>query len=403
MQTKKAVFTTLAVAGLVSHVCAQALDIDWLYLSPNGSWLSKTESLISEQSQLNLPVDSLQSHQFWWQSDNPDVQLSWKQADPMGLPKKGTPVEIAGESGLWLIKEVNANHLVLQQGRDVRYWPQSQWHLLTWTSTDDQGMSLTVRQAEKRKSELFYAWQNMNVQAEVRYRLDEDERGAYLHQELIISNLSDTDYVASGYSYAQQTGQPQVMAMRMAVESDAFVSAPVASESQGVPTLVSKEPVQLSAMSHLWLPVSTTELSDVSRDYRLQWDTRSQGLQNAQMSILLTSRDSLPDIAGPIKIGVFDQQIAVMESQYQPSTEKSAELNLGSSALVSMESSRVGEGQWKLLFSNRSEESAAVEFLVQHWDGKQNQRVPMTIRLDANSEKTVDIELATGGKIRIAK
>lgn len=403
MQMKKTVLSTIALAGFVGQAQAQVLDLDWLYLSPNGSWLSKTESLLSEQTQLNLPVDSLQSHQFWWQSNNPDVQLAWKQADPMGLPKKGTPVEISGESGLWLIKEVNANHLVLQQGRDVRYWPQSQWHLLTWTSTDDQGMSLTVRQPEKQKGELFYAWQNMNVHAEVRYRLDEGESGASLHQELIISNLSDTDYVAGGYSYSQQSAQPQVMAMRMAVESDAIVSAPVASESQGVPTLVSDDTVQLSAMSHVWLPVSETVLSDVKRDYRMQWDTRSQGLQKAQMSISLTAKTKLPDIAGPIKIGVFDQQIAVLESQYQPSSEKTAELNLGASALVSLQSSMVGENEWKLVFSNRSEESATVEFLVQHWDGKQTQRVPMTVRLDASSEKTIDIELATGGKIRIAK
>ncbi|MDX1473786.1 MAG: hypothetical protein R3309_06410, partial [Reinekea sp.] len=114
-----------ALLALVSSsaLFAQTLEVDWLYFSSNGSWISRTETLSNSENNLHLPVDNLSASQFWWQADNANTQVVWAQPDPMGLPKVGAPVEIDGIAGLWLIKDVSASHLVLQQGKNVRYWP----------------------------------------------------------------------------------------------------------------------------------------------------------------------------------------------------------------------------------------------------------------------------------------
>jgi hypothetical protein len=389
------------VFGL-STVSAQTLEVDWLYFTGNGSWLERSESLINEQTRVHLPVDDLSVDQFWWQTNNPHTQIIWAQPDPLGLPKKGSSVEISGEPGLWIIQDVSASHLVLQQGKAVRYWPQSQWHLLSWTSSTDFGMALSIVQPSPMKDEIFYAWQTYDVSAQVRYRLDESQTTPYLYQELIVSNLSDSDYSAPGYSYAQTSTQPVAM-MRSMVMEDSFVSAPTASQSQGVPTLISNQPIRLAAGSHVWLPVSNTQLTKVERQYQMNWDSRTQGLQKAQSTIKLTSSTDLPDLAGPIKVGVFDQQIALLPSQYQPINAKEAELSMGQSALVTMNSKLVGEGSWVLDVDNRSQEEAVVELMINHWNGKTSQQVPMTVRIPAQSTKKVNLELGAGGLIRLPK
>jgi len=406
MQIRQLIMLPAVVAMIASNSgFAQSLQVDWLYLSGYGSWITRSETLSSTENNLHLPVSDLTAEQFWWQSNNENTQVVWAQPDPLGLPKKGVPVEIKGETGLWLIKDVSANHLVLQQGKNVRYWPQSQWHLLNWTSSLDYGLSLTVLQPEKTKSTLFYAWQSHELTAQVRYRLDENGDSKRLTQELIVSNLSDSDYSAPGYSFAQvSSGPPRMLMKTMAFEAaDAMVGTPEASQSQGVPTLISKQPIQLQAGSHVWLPVSQTDLKSVERIYALQWDSRQQGLQQAQSSIKLTAASELPDIAGPVKIGVFDQQIALLESFYEPTNSKEATLSLGQSSLVTLTSKLVREGQWQLTVDNRSDEAATVELMVNHWNGKISQQVPMTVRLGANDSKILNLELVGGSSIKLAK
>lgn len=397
----------LAAASLVvtSVVQAQPIEADWLYFSPGSSWVSASASLINETTLVQLPVRSLTADQFWWQASQPQTQLQWSQPDVIGLPKKDDPVEIQGESGLWLVRDVYPTHLVLQKGRDVRYWPQSQWHLLNWTSATDYGLSLSVLQPNNSKGTFFYAWNSADISAEVRYRLEENDDKPMLYQELLVSNLSDSDYKAEGYSFAQSAGRPVVLqrtTMALSMESDSAVSAPESGQSQGIPTLVSKQPITLAASSHVWLPVSQTPLSAVERTYQINWDSRQQGLQNAQSQLILNANRDLPDISGAINIGVFDQQIALLQSYYSPSTARQATLNMGQNPMVSLNSRQTAPGRWLLEFSNRTDDNASVELMVSHWDGKTNQRVPMTVRIDKNSTKKLNLELNSAGLMRIA-
>lgn len=384
---------------------AETLDVDWLYFSGFGSWVARSELINGQQTQVQLPVANLNANQFWWQSSNQQTQLIWQQPDTFAMPQKGNAVEINGEAGVWIVKEVAYTHLVLQQGRQLRYWPQTQWHLLEWTTTNSEyGFELTVLQPENTRSDLMYAWIEEQLSAQVRYRLSMADDEPVLYQELIVSNLSENDFRAPGYSFAQTSRQP-VLAMRasstMEMAAD-MVSSPVAGESQGVPTLVSDEPVTIQAGSHVWLPVSATDLSLVERRYQIQWDTRSQGMQQAQSTLRLETSGTLPDIQGPIKLGVFDQQIALLESQYQPTDSKTADLNLGSSMLVNVTSELVNPNEWTLVFSNRSEEAVELSFIAQHWNGNTQQRFPMTVNIPANSERTMTGRLNANGQFRLS-
>lgn len=384
---------------------AETLDVDWLYLSGNGSWIARSESIIQERTNLRLPVKALSADQFWWQSETPNTQLSWSLPSDSTLPPLESVVEIIGTPGNWIIKEANASYLTLQHDSELRYWPQSQWHLLKVTDPMIEDVfELTVIQPLPAESELSYAWQEYGVSAQVRYRLDLDQAEPELIQELIVNNRTEYDLSSPGYSFSEIQHVP-VMAMRtMAVEMDEMsISVPKASESQGIPTLVSDQPIQLTAGASVWLPVSTTELKRAEREYQFQWDTRQLGAQQAQSFLLLTAKESLPDLRGPLKIGVFDRQVAVLDTYYQPTTSEEARLSLGQSSLVGLESRLIDRDKWELSINNRSTENVSAELILSHWTGKTHQRTPMRMAIDAKSSKIIKVALQSDGMVTLIK
>jgi len=392
------------LAGCASWSAAESLAVDWLYLANNGAWVARTETLTASETQVRLPVANLTPEQFWWQTELDGTRLSWSSPDQRLLPGKGQPVEIEAEPGLWLVQGVSPSHLVLQQGKTLRYWPQSQWHLLHFTAPADNQFELKVVQAEKQKNTLVYAWQDFAISAQVRYRIDMAADQPQLFQELIVSNLSEYDIEAPGYSFAQVQNPPQIMMRALSMEGDQKAMAqPHSGQSQGVPTLLSREPFTLAAATHLWLPVSETALTQVTRQYQLQWDSRQQGLQKARASILIESQEALPDLAGPVKIGIFDDQVALLDSYYEPGLASEATLALGQSSLVSLTSVAVREGFWRLSLTNRSSAMARIALTVSHWNGKQNQQIPMALSVAANATENIRLELGGGGMLRIVK
>lgn len=393
---------TLALVATAPAWSSQDVELDWLYLNSQSSWMERSAEVAGKTTALTLPIQHLDPSQLWWQASHPQAQLHWVQPDASHLPKKGEAVEIDGASGIWLIKQVASSHLVIQQGREVRYWPHSQWHQLRWNAGADFGLTLTLVQPEAEKGTLHYAWQSADVRAQVLYRLTENDDGdSTLIQELVVQNHGDVDVVAPGYSYAHQP-QPVFKAMRaMSMEmADSAISTPESGESAGIPTLFSNDPVRIPAKAHLWLPVQQTPLEKVARRYQLQWDSRSQGQQLAQARLQITAESELPSIGGPVKIGLFDQQLAVQQSQYQPTDSKQATLDIGQSPLVSVNSVQRREGEWRLTFVNRSAEVAPVDLTIYHWNGRNTQQIPMLVTVPANAEKVVDLELGGNGLIK---
>ena len=395
---------TLCASAVLGAAMAQPLTADWLYLSESGSWVARSETLLKAQSQLRLPVESLSADQFWWQAEDPRTQLTWQQTDPSHLPKRGSSVEIEGENGFWLVQEVSQTHLVLQQGKLVRYWPQTQWHQLQWTSAADFGLSLAVLQPENKTNALFYAWQEPALSAQVRYRLSQQGKAGTLYQELIVSNLTDSDIQAAGYSFAQQAQQaPVAMRTMVAMSESAKIDTPKQGQSQGVPTLVSEQTIELAARAHVWLPVQQLALDSVERSYSLNWDSRQTGLQQAQTQLQLTSSTELPDISGSVKIGIFDQQLPLQQSYYRAEGTNSATLDVGRSTLVTMDAKLIREGQWQLLLVNRSQQDADIGILVNHRQGNTSQRLPLDLQVKANSEQRIELEQLANGSLRVKK
>jgi hypothetical protein len=400
----KTLFLLVSLATGGSWSNAESLSVDWLYLTNNGAWVARSEALSASETQLRLPVAQLTPEQFWWQTELAGTRLSWSSPDQRLLPIKGQPVDIKGEPGLWLVQGVSASQLILQQGKTVRYWPQSQWHLLHFTAPADNQFELSVIQAKKQNNRLFYAWQDPAISAQVRYRLDLAAAQPKLHQELIVSNLSDYDIEAPGYSFAQVQSPPQMMMRALSMErAQQDMAQAQSGQSQGVPTLFAREPFRLAANAHLWLPVAETRLTRVARQYQLQWDSRQQGLQQAQASILIESDGPLPDLSGPVKVGVFDGQVALLDSYFESGQAAQATLALGQSSLVSLTSVPEREGFWRLTLTNRSTAPASVALTVSHWNGKQSQQTPMTLTLEANSSQDLRLELGNGGQLRIVK
>lgn len=393
-----------SLASCANWSSAESLAVDWLYLANNGAWVARSETLNATETRVRLPVARLSPEQFWWQTELAGTRLSWSSPDPRRLPTQGEAVNIRGEAGLWLVQGVSASQLILQQGKTVRYWPQSQWHLLNFTTLVDTPFELNVIQPQTQNNRLFYAWQDSAISAQVRYRLEITAAAPKLHQELIVSNLSEYDIEAPGYSFAQVPSPPQIMMRALSMErAQQDMAQPQSGQSQGVPTLFALEPFNLAANTHLWLPVAETVLSRLARQYELQWDSRQQGLQQAQASILIESEGLLPDLAGPVKVGVFDGQAALLDSYYEPGQGAQATLALGQSSLVNLTSAMVREGLWRLTVVNRSIAPASIALTVSHWNGKQSQKTPMTLTLEANASQEIKLELGSGGQLRIVK
>lgn len=394
---------TAVILSQLTMAQAESITVDWLYMSPSGTWLERNETLTETKTPLALPIDNLNPELFWWQSSNAQTQVMWQSPFAKGWPKQGDVVNSEQLSGNWVIEKVQQQHLVLTQNSNRRFWPVAQMHLLQWSQSEaDNAFELLVEQPSKKTSQFQYAWQDGSINASVTYRLSLNDNPV-LHQSLIVSNNSQYDLTAKGYSFAQSQQRSFAVMHEMVSRAQSDMDTPTASQSEGIPTLVGRSPVQLNSQANLWLPVSSTDISSVERQYSLTWDTRMQGTQQANSAITITSVDSLPDIPGTITLGVFDQQIATLNSQYQPSSENQATLNLGQSSLVTMESIAVGENQWSLTISNRSDEDAKLDLLISHWNGKISEQIPMPIQIKANDQKVVAIQLSTGGKISIGK
>jgi hypothetical protein len=183
-------------------------------------------------------------------------------------------------------------------------------------------------------------------------------------------------------------------------ESDA-VGVPQQSQSQGVPLLVSDQPFNLPAGSRQWLPVQSVALTEVERNYSIRWDTRQTGTVAAQASLRLVSDQPMPELSGSVKVPLFDQQLAMLTSYYQPSLETEASLSLGQSNLVVLKAESRGQNRWLLTLANRSDQPASVALQLSHWDGKTNRQIPVSEQLAAKQSKSFELTVNSVGRMEL--
>lgn len=396
----------IIVIGLNAYAVLQATEkvaADWMYLSPTGSWVVNSVAASTTQTPLPLPANELSAQNFFWSATNPKGWLQWQAASQDRLLAPGTLVESDSLPGRWQIQRGDTSYLLLQQGEQQRYWPREQWHQLSWHVPAEEPASLMFMQPEPVPAEVFYAWWDPQLTAEVRYRLQEAGRNPMLYQELVISNRSAAAVAVPGYSFAQSSARPPMAAMRaLSLEGGSAESAVRAAESQGVPTLTAAEPLQLAPQSLLWLPVSQTPIASLNRQYQLFWDSRQQGPQQAIMNLLLTTEEALPELPGPLAVAIFDNQLPLLNTQYAPSEATRATLNLGRSVLVTMVTEQLRPDRWQLTLVNRSAQAATIVLQLAYWDGEQSQLNQAELRVAADSMSKIELE-RVGNRIQLSR
>ncbi|GGX47642.1 hypothetical protein [Saccharospirillum salsuginis] len=390
------VATTLAVSPL-THA-SDPIEADWLYLTGQGAWVQRSAELRQQSTALPLPVDNLETAHFWWQAEHPDLTLTWQTPERKWWVTEDTVVQIDGWSGSWTVVNVSDDLLMLAQAGVRKPLPRDQWYRLSWVvgQNIDDDFELQVRQSEARSNPFDYAWFDPSIAAEVRYSLDLTGDPQTLNQQLVLHNQSDYSLRAPGYSYAQSTAQGPVMARQtMMAESDTAAGAPKAGDSSGQATLKSEEPVSLPSGSHAWLMVEASELSSVRHHYQFGWNTRQTQTVPGQWSLQLRSEDDLPAIAGPVQVAVWDQEVALLETQYRPQENTSATLSLGSSDLVTLASEPLGGNEWRLTLTNRNSFEVETRIQLNHWDNDRNEQASISLPVGADSEVRLRARLGT--------
>lgn len=397
------VVSALATLTLTGWAAANEVTVDWLYFSPSGSWLSRADVLTDSENRVQLPVAALDQNSFWWHASDPNTQVWWPSAEHRFQPKIGSEVSADTLNGRWFISEVNGDVMVLSQGVNYRYWPKNQWHLLNIRQPNQlDSLALTVKQPLVQESDFDYAWRDNNVSATIQYQLVKSDNDWQLRQELVVMNRAQYAVDAPGYSFAAANQAPVFPMMSRAMAADSLeMAAPQASESEGISTLISQQPISIPAQTQVWLPVRVVNIGAVQRGYNLNWDSRQQGVSVAQSEWLLNSTDDLPEIPGPVTVAVFDQQIASLSSYYSADQARNVRLDMGTSNLVTLTTSQVSSNRWELLVSNRSDQAGDVTVTLNHWDGQRNQRVPVTFAMAANSNRSFKVTLDSQGQITV--
>lgn len=402
MTLKQLGWAMLALALAVQQAVAEStrVEADWLYLTTQGSWIERSAELSQASETLPLPVADLSASAFWWQAENTGLQLSWQTPKSGDWLVAGQLVQVDDWSGSWTVEELSAALLVLSQEGVQRALPADQWFRLSWLTSPlaSDVFELTVQQEAAGSNAFRYAWFDGNLGAEVRYSLELEATRPILRQQLVLHNNSDYSLVAPGYSFAQSRSQGRMMLARSEslAMSDMAVAAPKAGDSAGQATLQSDQPVQLPAGSHAWLSVQATELSSIRHHYRFGWNTRQSETVPGQWSLTLVSEDELPAIGGPVQVAVWDQQVAVLETQYQPQQARRSELALGASDMMTLATEALGSSEWELVLTNRNSRSAEAILDLSHWDNDNNAEAGFSLSVPAQSTQRLQVRLTDG-------
>ena len=312
---------------------------------------------------------------------------------------EGSLVQVVEWPGSWTVISATEDVLILSQAGVRRSLPKNAWDRLSWVvgQNQDESLSLRVHQPDDRTNDLAYAWFDNRVSAEVRYSLDYRADNPVLLQQLVLHNDADYDLNAPGYSYAQSSQQPVMMMDRVAMadSESASVGRPQSGDSSGQATLRSDQPIRMPANSHVWIPVDEVDLDRIDHRYRFHWSTRQQGSMPGQWTMSVSAKDTLPAIAGPLQVAVWDQQVALLETHYQPEQETQTTLSLGSSDMVTVGTESLSGQQWELVLTNRNSHEVEAVLDLSHWDQNRNDQAGISLPVPANDSVRLQVRLSS--------
>jgi len=395
---RTAILGAFVISATPWAAAVDPVEAEWLYLTDNGSWVARSAALRKTTTQLPLPIDRLTSDTFWWSATNPDVTLNWQSPDNASWVQESDLVQVSDWPGSWTIISNTGDVLILSQAGVRRSLPKTSWDRLSWIVGQSQGesLSLQVSQAEAVIGELAYAWFDTRVSAEVRYSLDPRAETPVLLQQLVVHNEANYELQAPGYSYAQSSEQPTMMLARSTGVSESLssdVARPQAGDSSGQATLTSAQAIAMPPNSHAWLPVESVELNRIEHQYHFNWSTRQQGSMPGQWSMDISSDENLPDIAGPVQVAVWDQQVALLETRYQPEQANQTTLSMGSSDMVTLGTETLGGQQWQLTVTNRNSHEVEAMLELSHWDNNRNEQAAISVPVPANASLRLAVRL----------
>lgn len=384
-------------ALMATAIANEPVEADWLYLTGEGAWIPRSAALRQASTALPLPIEHLSTESFWWQAEFPDLLVSWQTPERRWWVREDSLVQVEGWSGSWTVLQAGEDMLVMAQAGVRRALPRDQWHRMSWVVGQNisSDLELTVLQPEPRSNSFRYAWFDPGISAEVRYNLDQSSETPRLQQMLVLHNQSNYSLEAPGYSYAQSRDQGRVtMKREVAVMSDmALAAAPVPGDSSGMATLQSQEPIFLNSGSHIWLTVQSQDLTDVSHRYEFHWQTRNQGSQSGQWSLHLSSDEALPTMAGQVQVAVWDEQVPLLETHYQPQQNYSATLQLGRSDMVTLNTEALSDAHWRLTLTNRNSEAVEASLALSHWDNNRQLDQAVNVTIPATGERSLTVRM----------
>lgn len=377
---------------------SEAVTADWLYLTGNGSWVARSATLRQEETALPLPVEQLSPETFWWSAPASALRVTWQSPDTVSWVSEGSLVQVTDWPGSWTVVSVGHEVLILSQAGVRRSLPKTAWDKLSWVvgQQQEESLSLQVHQPEDQRNELAYAWFEGRVSAGVRYSLDYRSDTPVLLQQLVLHNNADYELNAPGYSYAQSSQQPAMLMARNTMAADmesAGVARPRAGDSSGQATLSADEPIRLPANSHAWIPVADVKLNRIDHQYRFTWSTRQQASLSGQWTMTVSADEALPAMAGPLQVAVWDEQVALLETRYQPEQETRTTLSLGSSDMVTLGTQALGSEQWELVVTNRNSHEVKAVLDLSHREQDRNDRAGTSVPVPANGSVRLQVSL----------
>ncbi|MDX1268805.1 MAG: hypothetical protein R3311_15670, partial [Oceanisphaera sp.] len=109
----------------------------------------------------------------------------------------------------------------------------------------------------------------------------------------------------------------------------------------------------------------------------------------------VSAEDALPAIAGPVQIAVWDQQVALLETHYQPEQETRTTLSLGSSDMVTLGTESLSGQQWELVLTNRNSHEVETVLDLSHWDQNRNDQAGISLPVPANGSVRLQVRLSS--------
>lgn len=383
---------------LLAALAATAPAQNWLYLTPDGAWISRTTPAAEQQEMvLEIPGDA---REIW--IENEAMLRHWSRTRgtrPEGLAP-GTPVNVpvsvAGRAGI----PAGEYEVVQVIPFGVTARPTARPDALTVLSpTVLTESDITGSTSAQDRLELVgdlsmprqVAWFTDAISGDATYRLDMGDNGhlPQLTQSLIIDNRGGAISV-DGLMFEHVTGgrtMPPVRAMSEMTMS-ATVSETQEAVSDQAAVITSPRPRSLTPDSLTVLPVSNQRV-DVAFSYhhRLFLDSGG-GMQPSRqtLEVSATGGDELPRLAGPVSVNWFDQKRARQAGYYPAGQPERVRVDLGTSPLVSASIRPQSENNssapdYQLRVTNRTEEAVAwsAEIVWQDADSRHQHRLSDTL------------------------